>query len=269
MVEIYLPDEKEIDFLGNQVYEDFDIVVRNKIVITDNRKFNRLMHELKDFNKYVLDGSKSLTFSKSEVETIKKLGTYNGLTYRRVPTGIEVVDEEGKVVRKYNNPKANLTRLLNADNERYGHVRGFAIDADDRLPKEDFVGDLRSLIDGNEEDFKNIIEYLRTRATNEQKRKRVLNVLPEFGTFVTKGLDCIDFEPIDKYRISDFEQRVVVIEGEIDRLTNSTNSRDLEHLKYYRKELDTMREVVRQSKKADENYKILTLARKMNLVTKK
>ena len=57
------------------------------------------MHELKDFNKYILEGSSGIKISKSEVETIQKLGMYGGLEYRRVPVGVEVVD--GNVVRKY------------------------------------------------------------------------------------------------------------------------------------------------------------------------
>ena len=37
MVEIYLPSEKDIDYFSDEVYEGFDVVIRNKIVITDKK----------------------------------------------------------------------------------------------------------------------------------------------------------------------------------------------------------------------------------------
>ena len=271
MISLYLPDEKEIDIITGTIPKDFKNVTCNQVIVTHPGRYMALIRQLKMFKNYLVTEDSKRKFKDVEDEAIKKLGMYGTLSYRRTQSGIEVVNtsNDDKVIATYINPRAELAKLINI-NDR--NLYGWQFNETDLFLDHNEPYQLKNLIsaDGTEDELYNMLEiFNRQDLDSERKAKMLLSKFPNFGTFVLKALECMDFYEIDYFKIQDLEKRRKEIEKEIERRKKLPSTPfNNENIKLYEKELPHIlggldKEVI------EDNYKTLTLARRLNKTLKK
>ena len=271
MIKICLPDKKEIDYITGEIYSDYDKITISKIAVTDEKKYRRLISDLKRFKNYILDGGNGQLFK--EVDNVETLGIHNDLLYRRTINGIEVIkypnnEEKQEVIATYTNPNAILARLLNTD-EDYLRNHPYCSEATKKefFAPEDTFFELKWLLEDSESELKNMIEIFKKRnLSRESKAKMLKKEYPSFSMFVTRGIECIDFKVIETISAKEIDNKKKHIQESIEFIRSTDENRfTSEHIKLYEEELKNLTACANRDV-AEENHKILSLAKRMNKV---
>lgn len=233
--------QKRENLLWSTKKDDSQIMTREKMIITDENRFNELFEELRDISKYRVDHTNTFC-SDFYNDDDKKITYFYGGASRVERLNINDHSRVEYFLRTfYTNPRKESVALLSNEFgismdllSLFGCIDlkrdNINCDSKDRLILEKII---ESNVFLDNECFKNIVNRL----------------WPDFGFFATKGLDCIEFEPVFQYSFS-----------ELDTLYESMN--DMAITPSGQLEL-----ILRNRDLAKSNGKVLSLARRLHALT--
>ena len=276
MISIWLPEENGIDTIAEKSKGGIDIVTRNQMIVTDEDGYKKLIDELRDFKKYI-KGRTYHILERRCYEPNFVLTPEGAKEYTEVPYGPSNNYEKDEwEVQTFINPRSLVYQVLTGDTTLESKIGG-------RIRR----GELAVLFDSifgceNNADLTARLASLNQIAASlehsglsgNEIKPMFKEMQQNFGFFATEALNYIDFVKICEYSRRELSQKANELEKEYENLDYRPRSREERIRRDERREkvesdLRVTQGLLWNSYSAEENQKVLTLARRINNLTRR
>lgn len=231
-ISIWLPSTKEIDSTG-KLKENWELAVKHRIKIINAKSYAELKEALKDLKNYVKVGEyfqDPLDWRQIEVYTGDGFYSY----YQ------EEDRDDGRMywyANFYRNRKAELFQLITGaasyrDSASYqtNTSMDLGLLLNNEVPKRRYGEPYTYPYIEDIERLKKLIDMFQTGAISVNDARFILETCyPQFEIFATKGLDCIELEPIQTMKVEKHQKEEIESNYQVYKLAKRFN--DISHSK--------------------------------------
>lgn len=276
MISIWLPGENGIDAVTGEPKGGIDIVTRNQMIVTDEDGYQKLIEELRDFKKYI-KGNTYHILERRYHEPDFELIPEGAKKYTEVPYGASNNYEKDEwKVQTFINPRSLVYQVITGDTSLDSKIGGRVRRGELAVLFDSIFGDENNTnLTARLASLNQIAASLEHSGLSGDEIKPIFNEMQQnFGFFATEALNYVDFVKICEYSRRELSQKADELEKEYESLDYRPRSREERIRRDERREevvsdLRVTQGLLWNSYSAEDNQKVLTLARRINNLTRR